>query len=38
MQRSKTPPKGAATFTAYCLIRDRFVQSQNHGEDLTAEL
>jgi len=34
----KTPPKGAATFTAYCLIRDRFIQSQNHGEDLTAEL
>lgn len=34
----KTPPKGAATFTAYCLIRDRFIQSQNHGEDITAEL
>jgi ParB family chromosome partitioning protein len=34
----KTPPKGAATFTAYCLIRDRFIQSQNHGEDLAAEL
>jgi ParB family chromosome partitioning protein len=34
----KTPPKGAATFTAYCLIRDRFIQSQNHGADLTAEL
>ncbi|OPX08350.1 ParB N-terminal domain-containing protein [Mycobacterium sp. AT1] len=33
----KTPPKGAATFTTYCLIRDRFIQSQNHGEDLTAE-
>ena len=38
MQRSKTPPKGAATFTAYCLIRDRFIQSQNHGEDIAAEL
>ena len=34
----KTPPKGAATFTAYCLIRDRFIQSQNHGEDITAAL
>jgi ParB family transcriptional regulator, chromosome partitioning protein len=34
----KTPPKGAATFIAYCLIRDRFIQSQNHGEDIAAEL
>ena len=34
----KTPPKGAATFTAYCLTRDRFIQSQNRGDDLTAEL
>jgi ParB family transcriptional regulator, chromosome partitioning protein len=34
----KTPPKGAATFTAYCLIRDRFIQSQNHGAELTADL
>jgi len=38
MQRSKTPPKGAATFTAYCFTRDRFIQSQNHGEDITAQL
>jgi ParB family chromosome partitioning protein len=34
----KTPPKGAATFAAYCLTRDRFIQSQNHGDDLTSEL
>jgi ParB family chromosome partitioning protein len=34
----KTPPKGAATFTAYCFTRDRFIQSQNHGADITAEL
>ena len=35
---AQDPPKGAATSAAYCLIRDRFIQSQNHGEDLTAEL
>jgi ParB family transcriptional regulator, chromosome partitioning protein len=34
----KTPPKGAATFTAYCFTRDRFIQSQNHGEEITAQM
>ena len=34
----KAAPKGAATFVAYCLTHDRFILSQNHGSETTAEL
>ena len=38
MQRSKTPPKGAAIFVAGCLARDKFLLDQYHGDDTAAEL
>jgi hypothetical protein len=38
VQRRKTAPKGAATFVAHCLTHDRFILSQNHGSETTAEL
>ena len=38
MQRSKTLPKGAATFVADCLVRDSFMLTQHDGPDAAAEL
>lgn len=38
MQRSKTPPKSAAIFTADCLARDSFLLTTNKALDTTAEL
>ena len=38
MQRSKTPPKGAAVFVAECLARDKFLLDQHRGDETAAEL
>ena len=38
MQRSKTPPEGAAVFVAECLARDKFLLDQHHGDETAAEL
>jgi ParB family transcriptional regulator, chromosome partitioning protein len=38
VQRSKTPPKGAAVFVAECLARDKFLLDQHHGDETAAEL
>jgi ParB family chromosome partitioning protein len=38
VQRSKTLPKGAATFVADCLVRDSFMLTQHDGPDTAAEL
>jgi ParB family chromosome partitioning protein len=38
VQRSKTPPKGAAIFVAGCLARDKFLLDQHHGDEVAAEL
>lgn len=35
---SKTPPKGTATFTAYCMTRDHYILNQNNGDSTAAEL
>lgn len=35
---SKTPPKGTATFTAYCMTRDHYILTQNNGDSTAAEL
>lgn len=34
----KTPPKGTATFTAYCMTRDHYILTQNNGDSTAAEL
>ena len=38
MQRSKTLPKGAATFLADCLARDSYLLTQHNRDDVAAEL
>jgi len=38
VQRSKTPPKGAAIFVANCLARDSYLLTTHNGLDTTAEL
>jgi ParB family chromosome partitioning protein len=38
MQRSKTLPKGAATFVGDCLARDSYMLTQHNRDELTAEL
>jgi ParB family chromosome partitioning protein len=38
VQRSKTPPKGAAVFVAECLARDKFLLDQHHGDETAAKL
>ena len=38
MQRSKTLPKGAATFVADCLVRDSYMLTQHDGPATAAEL
>jgi len=38
MQRSKTLPKGAATFVAECLARDSYMLTQHNRDEVTAEL
>ena len=38
MQRSKTLPKGAATFVADCLARDSYMLTQHDGPSTAAEL
>jgi len=38
MQRSKTLPKGAATFVADCLARDSYMLTQHNRDEVTAEL
>ena len=38
MQRSKTLPKGAATFLADCLARDSYMLTQHNRDDVAAEL
>jgi hypothetical protein len=38
VQRSKTLPKGAATFVADCLARDSYMLTQHNRDEVTAEL
>jgi hypothetical protein len=38
VQRSKTVPKGAATFVAGCLARDSYMLTQHNRDEVTAEL
>jgi ParB family chromosome partitioning protein len=38
VQRSKTLPKGAATFLADCLARDSYMLTQHNRDDVAAEL
>jgi ParB family transcriptional regulator, chromosome partitioning protein len=38
VQRSKTPPKGAATFIADCLARDSYLLTNHNAQATTAEL
>jgi ParB family transcriptional regulator, chromosome partitioning protein len=38
VQRSKTPPKGAAIFVANCLARDGYLLTTHNGLDTTAAL
>ena len=38
MQRSKTPPKGAAIFVAASLARDSYLLTGHNGLDTSAEL
>ena len=38
MLRSKTLPKGAATFVADCLVRDSYLLTQHDGPATAAEL
>jgi ParB family chromosome partitioning protein len=37
VQRSKTPPKGAAIFVANCLARDPHLLDEHRGGELVAE-
>jgi ParB family transcriptional regulator, chromosome partitioning protein len=38
VQRSKTPPKGAAIFVAHCLTRDPRLVDEYHGRAVVAEM
>ena len=38
MQRSKTPPKGAAIFVAHCLTRDARLTEEYRGGEIAAEM
>src|SRR6476469_7183836 len=38
VQRSKTLPKGAATFVGDCLARDSYMLTQHNRDEVTAEL
>jgi ParB family transcriptional regulator, chromosome partitioning protein len=38
VQRSKTPPKGAALFVADCLTRDKGLLNEYHADEIAAEL